>query len=288
MKYIKKIFLVGIILFLTCGCSLVKDSLEDATIYTTVYPIKYLTKSLYKDYGTVESIYPNGADINSYTLTSKQIDNYSKGSLFIYNGLENEINIAQDLINKNKNLLIIDVASGLSYSNDVKELWLSPNNYLMLAKNIKDNLTEYLQNKVIIDYVKEQYNELAEDLSLKDADLRSIGTKAKEKGTNTIIVNDNAFNFLKNYGFNVISLDESTITETTYNNLKSSFSKGTYKKILVLDKNYNDYINNLIKDAKAEAVEVSSLTILDTDQDVDYLNNLQEIIDSIRNICLSD
>ena len=46
--------------------------------------------------------------------------------------------IAKNLINKNKNLLIIDVSNGLSYKNGVKELWMSPNNYLMLAKNIKD------------------------------------------------------------------------------------------------------------------------------------------------------
>ena len=55
------------------GCSLTKDSLEDATIYTTVYPIRYLTEFLYSDYATIESIYPNGADIPSYELTEKQL-----------------------------------------------------------------------------------------------------------------------------------------------------------------------------------------------------------------------
>src|SRR5699024_8284211 len=145
----------------------------DATIYTTVYPIEYLTKTLYSDYSTIKSIYPSGADISNYTLTDKQIKEYAKGDLFIYNGLGNEKNIAKDLINKNDNLLIIDVSNGLNYEYGIEELWMSPNNYLMLAKNIKDYLTEYLESKTIIDYVNKQYDALAQDLSIKDADLRA-------------------------------------------------------------------------------------------------------------------
>ena len=134
----KKIFLLILSLFLLTGCSLKKDNLENATIYTTIYPIKYLTEFMYKDYSTIESIYPAGADVTTYELTDKQIKNYAKGDLFIYNGLSNEKTITKNLINKNRNLLIIDVSNGLSYTYGIKELWMSPNNYLMLAKNIKD------------------------------------------------------------------------------------------------------------------------------------------------------
>lgn len=67
-----------------------KDNLENATIYTTIYPIKYLTEFMYKDYGTIESIYPSGADVYNYELTDKQIKKYAKSDLFIYNGLSNE------------------------------------------------------------------------------------------------------------------------------------------------------------------------------------------------------
>lgn len=109
---------------------------------------------MYKDYGTIESIYPSGADVFNYELTDKQIKKYAKSDLFIYNGLSNEKTIAKNLINKNKNLLIIDVSNGLSYKNGVKELWMSPNNYLMLAKNIKDYLKEYLESQIISDYVE--------------------------------------------------------------------------------------------------------------------------------------
>ena len=283
----KKIILLLITSLLLTGCSLKKDSLEDATIYTTIYPIKYLTEFMYKDYSNVESIYPAGADVTTYELTDKQIKKYAKGDLFIYNGLSNEKTITKNLINKNRNLLIIDVANGLSYTYGQKELWMSPNNYLMLAKNIKDYLKEYLESKIISEYVDEKYNNLSEILSLKDADLRSIGKEATEKGTNTLVVSDNVFKFLENYGFNIVSLDEENLTEGTFNSIKNNFSKKTYTTIFVLDNNYTDNINTLINDYSAKAIDVKSMTIEDTENNEDYLTNMQNFIDNIRNFCIS-
>ena len=284
---LKKIILMLIPLMFLTGCNLKKDNLESATIYTTIYPIKYLTEFLYKDYATIESIYPSGADVVSYELTSKQIKKYAKADLFIYNGLSNEKTIAKNLINKNKNLLIIDVSNGLSYTYGVKELWMSPNNYLMLAKNIKDYLKEYLDSKIIANYVDQKYEDLAEILSLKDAELRSIGKEAKEKGTNTIVVSDNVFKFLENYDFNVVSLDEETLTEGTLNSIRNNFKKENYNTILVLDNNYTDNINSIINDYKAKAIDVKSMINVDSDNTDDYLTVMQDLIDNIRNICLN-
>ena len=287
MNFIKKIFLLGLSIFLTTGCSLTKDSLENATIYTTIYPIKYLTDFLYSDYATIESIYPNGADINNYELTDKRIKEYAKGDLFIYNGLSSEKNIAKDLINKNDNLLIIDAANSLNYINGIEELWMSPNNYLMLAKNIKDYLIEYLNSNTLIEYVNNKYDELEEILSVKDADLRAIGKEATQNNTNILVVSDNVFKFLENYGFEIISLDEKTITENTLDAIDNNFDNGKYTSIIILDNNYNETINKIIDKYDPEIINVSSMTILNNDND-DYLINMQNFIDKLRNLCLAD
>lgn len=284
---IKKILLLLIPLIFLSGCNLKKDNLEDATIYTTIYPIKYLTEFLYKDYATIESIYPSGADVLNYELTNKQLKKYAKADLFIYNGLSNEKTITKNLINKNRNLLIIDVSNGLSYTYGIKELWMSPNNYLMLAKNIKDYLKEYLDNKIITNYVDQKYEELAEILSIKDAELRSIGKEAKEKDTNTIVVNDNVFKFLENYGLNIVSLDETTLTEGMLNSIKNNFKKENYNTIFVLDNNYTDNINSLVNDYKAKTIDIKSMINVDSDNTDDYLAVMQDLIDNIRNICLN-
>ena len=271
------------------GCSLQKDKLENSTIYTTIYPIRYLTEFMYKDYATIESIYPAGADVLNYELTEKQIKKYAKADLFIYNGLGNEKNIAKNLINKNKNLLIIDVSNGLTYTNGIKELWMSPNNYLMLAKNIKDYLKEYLESSIITAEVDKKYDELAEILSIKDADLRAIGKKANESGNNTLVVSDNAFKFLENYGFKIISLDEETLNDNTFNSIQNGFKKKTYSTILVLDNNYTEKINSLINDYGAKAIDIKSMTNVENTESIDdYLSNMQDFIDNVRNLCIAN
>lgn len=287
MKLFKKFFLLGLTFFLTTGCSLTKDSLEDAIIYSTVYPIEYLTNFLYSDYATIESIYPNGADISSYELTDKQIKEYAKGDLFIYNGLGNEKNIAKDLINQNDNLLIIDAANSLNYINGIEELWMSPNNYLMLAKNIKDYLIEYLNSNTLIESVNTKYDELEEILSIKDADLRSIGKEAKENGTNALVVSNNVFKYLESYNFEIISLDEETLTESTLNSIDNNFDNGNYNTLIVLDNNYTDNINKIIEEYEPEVIDISSMTV-SNDESEDYLTTMQNFIDKLRNLCLAD
>lgn len=287
MNLIKKFFLLGLSCFLLTGCSLTKDNLEDATINTTVYPIEYLTEFLYSDYATIESIYPNGANVASYELTEKQLKEYADSDLFIYNGLGNEKNIAKDLINLNDNLLIIDVSNGLNYTYGIEELWMSPNNYLMLAKNIKDYLIEYLESTTIIEYVQNKYDELAEILSLKDADLRAIGKEAQEKGSNTLVVSNDVFKYLENYGFEIISLDEATLTESTLNSVKEDFDDGTYDTIIVLNDNYTENINSIIEEYEANTINVSSMASFQEGSN-DYLTIMQQFIDDIRNLSLTD
>lgn len=287
MKSLIKIISATFVGLMLTGCSLTKDSLEDATIYTTVYPIEYLTESLYSDYATISSIYPSGADVSNYSLTDKQIKEYAKGDLFIYNGLGNEKNIAKDLINRNDNLLIIDVSNGLNYTNGMEELWMSPNNYLMLAKNIRDYLTEYLQSKTIIDYVNAQYDILAENLSLKDADLRAIGKEADSKGTNRLLVSDNVFRFLENYGFEIVSLDEETLTESALNNIREAIDADEFDTIFVLDNKYTENINSIIEDYEVNTIDVSSMSTYE-ENNSDCLQNMQTFIDNIRNLTLAD
>lgn len=281
-SFLKKILFLALMLFIICSCSIKKDDLEGATIYTTVYPIKYITNYLYGSYSTINSIYPKDCDLNSFKLTKKQIEYYADSNLFIYNGLTNEKEIAKSLINKNKDLLIIDVSYGLNVDNDSEELWLSPKNYLMLAKNIKDNLTNYLTSKYIIEQVDNNYSDFEEKISLMDANLRSIASQADDK--NTIVTNSSTLNFLKDYGFNVISLqDEDNLKEIRLNNIKNKFKSGKYKYILCIDKEINnDVITDLVDNYKAQTIIVDSLT-LSLDED-DYFNIMNKFIENIKTV----
>ena len=88
-------------IFLTTGC-FKRDTMEDITIYTTVYPIEYITSRLYGENSEVLSIYPDGTVANEYKLTEKQIKDYSKAELFIFNGLSEEKNYVSNFFEHNK------------------------------------------------------------------------------------------------------------------------------------------------------------------------------------------
>lgn len=285
-KKLKKVFstiiLCFVLIFLATSCKIKTDNLDDSTIYTTVYPINYLVKSLFGDHAEISSIYPENCDIENYKLTKKQIKNYSKSDLFVYNGLTNEKEIAKTLVNKNKNLLIIDVSYGLVLNNDDIELWLSPNNYLMLAKNIKSNLIDYLSSKILIEDVENNYKEFEEQISIMDASLHSIGKAAKEKGSNIIVASSSAYKFLENYGFSVISLEDSNnLKDNKLKSIKNHFKSEKYKFILVSDVDKdNELVKELVDDYKAKEVIVDTLTLSLTE---DYFDIMTEFIQNIKN-----
>lgn len=272
-----------LLIFFATSCSLQKDDLEDAQIYTTVYPINYLTNYLYSDYGDISSIYPVDADINTYKLTDKQVKNYASSDLFIYNGLTNEKEIAKTFLNKNKKLLIIDAAYGVPEGTIPEALWLSPDNYLMLAKNIKDNLSEYLTSKTIIASINEKYKEFQEKTSLMGASLHALGKNAKDTGKNTIITSSNMFKYLENYGFSIISLeDEANLKETKLETIKNNYKSGKYKYILVADVDANnEVIQDLITNWKATSITVDTLTMTLTG---DYFDIMNKYIENIKTI----
>ena len=121
MKIKKFLILALLIILITPGCSITKDSMEDITIYTTIYPIKYLLDSLYGDNATINSIYPSGVDTNDYELSDKKLEEYSKTDLFVFNSLDKDRDYAVKMINKNKNLKVIDVSLGITYVDDITE-----------------------------------------------------------------------------------------------------------------------------------------------------------------------
>ena len=280
-KLFFSIMLIGI-LFFTGGC-FDWNNLDNATIYTTVYPIEYLVESLYSNYKSSSSIYPNGTDVTNYTLTDKQIEDFSKGTLFVYNGITNEKQIAKSLINNNKKMKIIDVAQGLKYINGVEELWLSPSNYLMLATNFKNNLEKLVGSKYTNEEIENKYKELEETLSIMDAEIRKIANTAKEANNNTLVVTKKVFKFLENYGFNIICLEDYEENSANLNTLKNNFKNGTYKYLFKRnDEEENDIILDLKNNCNAKILDINMMNT-QADANSTYLSIMNEFVTDLRN-----
>ena len=281
------ILIASLILLLTCGCDIKNKVLENATIYTTVYPVKYIVSYLYGEDSTIESIYPNGVNLEDYTLTEKQIDTYSKGDLFVYVGLGSEKEIAKSFLNKNNNLLIIDATYGLSVSENILELWLAPNNFLMLCKNIKNSLNEYLDNSLKVDAVNKLYDELYASVSWVDAELRNIAREAKENNNNTLVVTNRTFKYLENYGFEVIVLEdlEELNAEKTLTDLKNNFKNGKYNAILKLSSEEGSELEKELVD-RYSAQEININDMITNSTTSDYIEIQYENIATLRNLLI--
>ena len=283
MKRKSKIILLCLGVFLLSGCS------ENVgTVYTTTYPIEYLAQMLYSEHGTVSSIYPDGSDVTTYTLTDKQIDDYSQSEIFIYNGTTSEKEIAKDLSNNNRKLKVIDAAYSLKYKYGMEELWLNPSNYLMLASNIKDNLEEQIGTKYINEEISVKYNELKEQLSIMDAEIRSIAKDARERGQSTIIASSNVFKFLEDYGFTVISLEDYESSSASLSTLKNNLDSRSYQYLLVENTEpTNDLINEITTQTNATTITVNMMDTLseeDRQNNENYFTIMEEFLNNLKTI----
>ena len=286
----KKVFLSIILIvsiFLTSGCFKNKN-MEEISINTTVYPITFIANTLYNQNATITSVYPNGVNLSKFMLTPKQEKEFAKSDIFIYNGLTNEKDIAKSFIERNKDISIIDISYGLKYTYGVEELWLAPNNFLMISKNVRDNLKNYVSSKYTKQIIDKNYKELEETISIMDAELRNIANNAKENGKNNIVTSNDVLKFLNSYGYNVISLkDEESNKNNSLNTLKSNFKNGKFTTIFMISGDEEtDLIRQLKADYNAKVIVVDSMVSLSKENlsaNNDYIMIMNEFIDNIRN-----
>lgn len=285
MKTIKHLTLILLLILLT-GCSLYKkDDFEGVDIFTTVYTIEYITDYLYGDYSKIYSIYPDGIDVNDYTITNKKINEFSKAKLFIYNGLSVEKQIAASLVNKNKRLNIIDVSRGLELKNDEAELWISPSNSLMMAQNIKNGLKEYIKNTSILEDIDNNYEDLKIKISEFDAELKLIAENATNK---SLIVTSNGFNFLTKYGFEVINIsnNEDDSSSAALSKAKKAFNSKENTYLFAFDSIDEDdeNIKTLVNSGATISKINPIINISDEDRKngEDYLSFMKKFLEAVK------
>lgn len=281
MKLIRSLVVLFITLILLTGC-FKRDNMDDISIAVTKYPIEYLVKNIYGFNSTVSSVYPVGSDVDTYTLSKKQIRKYSTNDIFVYNGLTDEKKIAASLLNYNSGIKIIDVAKGLNDTYEEEELWLSPSNYLMLAQNIKDSLLSYTNSTILKQEINDAYEELKLNISMLDANIKVIAENASNK---TIIVGNDLFKFLEKYGYNVLSIDESKNKKSDYQEAKNLVSNKSNSYVFVLEKSVNDENVTKLKSAGASIVSIKSLKSLTQDEindGYDYLQYMNTFIDDLK------
>lgn len=282
MKKFIKIMSLLIIVLLFSGCS--KDSMDNITIYTSVYPIEYVTKELYGEHGKIFNIYPQGIVPYTYSLTDKQISDYSNSDLIVYNGLSKEKDYVVKMLNKNRNLRIIDSTNNIEYTNSLDELWINPSNILMIAQNIRDGLKEYVDSKLIIDEIDSNYEELKINISNIDADLKEMAENSSKK---KLIVQNNELTVLDKYGLEIISIDDETITDNVYSNTKNMIIDNGLKYIYKIkgeknSKSTNKLLEEIPELQVLEIDTINNISTSDKNEGIDYISIMNNNIDKLK------
>lgn len=287
-----KILILLLTTILLTGCDLKSnlntDSMKDIKVYTTTYPIRYLIESLYGENSTINSIYPSGVDTKDFKLSDKKIEEYANSDLFVFNSLGNDRDFAVKMINKNQNLKIIDVSMGMTYENDIAELWLNPYNYLMMAQNTKNGLLEYISNPYLISNndgtgIENKYEILKYDLSRLDADMKE---KISLATYDTIVVDNDAFKYLEKYNLNVICLEENeNLTDTMINEAKKLINEGKIKYIYSSKEETNSTCKNLIDNYGVELITLNTMQSVDggiTNSNESYITVMNNNLDLLN------
>ena len=273
----KFICLLAFITIFATGCK--KGSMDDIIVYTTTYPIEYITNELYGDNSSINSIYPN----EIIELSDKLIKDYSNSNLFVYNGLSNEKNYAVKMLNNNKNLMIVDATMGMEYENAVEELWLNPSNFLMLCLNIKNGMKQYIDNTVLRKQIDSNYEKIKLDISELDAEIKLLVENAED---NNVLVANSSLNFLSKYNLNVISVDNNSLNNEIMNKAKKLINDKKVSYIIMFDDDVlPDEIEELIENNNIEKLYFDSLTTLSVDNKnsgKDYITIMRENLEILK------
>ena len=147
---------------------------------------------------------------------------------------------------------------------DVEELWLCPRNYLMLARNIKNQLIKLTNSTVLIQEIEKNNDDLKFTISKYDAELKLIADTAENK---SIIVGNDVFKFLELYGFEVYSVEDNDLfIQSDYTNAKTNLTNKKNSYIFLLDTDSINENTQKMIDAGAEVIYINSL-ITRTDEE---------------------
>lgn len=139
------------------------DNTGKLTIYTTIYPIQFITEKIGGKHVATENIIPPGSDAHSIEIKTKTMIKVAESDAFIHTGtgLEGFVDSISDTVKK-EDVLIVNVTENINLlspngeSGKIEEghddhgeeldvdphFWLDPKRSLIAAENVKNALVQ--------------------------------------------------------------------------------------------------------------------------------------------------
>ncbi|MFC1867110.1 metal ABC transporter solute-binding protein, Zn/Mn family [Thermodesulfobacteriota bacterium] len=265
--------------------NLITHAEQKMATVTTILPMAYLIEQIGGELVDVTVMIPPGANPHTYEPTPAQMNALSNADLFmkVGSGIEFEILWMNKLAALNKKMSICDASRGIrlthmgehrpgdeergqhKHENKDPHIWLSPNNAIVMAGNIRDALIKIdPENK---DYYEQNSSRLVVELDALKEEIRS---KFKNLKNRTFLIFHPAWGYFA-ADFNLIQLSaeysgkeptpkrlNDLIKKAKRENIKAIFASPQFSKksaeiianeingkVLMIDLLSKDYINNL-------------------------------------------
>ena len=152
-----------------------------------------------------------------------------------------------------------------------------------MAENIKDGLSEYIDNPYLVEEIEDNFDDLKYEISKLDATLTETITNGKY---DTIVVDNDMFKFLENHGLNVISLEENNeLSSNRIDEVKNLIEEGKIKYIYSATKETNNTVNGIIDKYKVERIVINSMHNIDggiTNSNDNYFTIMTNTINELK------
>lgn len=278
-------------------------TLEEASsleIYTSIYPIQYITEQIGAQHVSVHSVYPPGVDAHTYEPTSKKIVAIAKSDVFIYMGANMEgftESAATTLTSQDVDMIELSSYKSLFAKTETNHdeahdhgdidphIWLDPLRMIELAEIIKQELSELLPNK--LDQFNKNYALLKDDLLTLDKKYEQV---LQAKTDKKIIVSHAAYGYWEErYGIEQIPISGlSSSDEPSQKKLVQIVKDAKQHEMdyIIFEQNSSHRVAEIIQEQiGAKALTIHNLELL-TENDIknnnDYLSLMEDNLDVLN------
>lgn len=286
IKKINIIFL-SLIIFSLCSCSMQESELaeEKPIVAVSIVPQETFVREIAGDFIQVVTLIPPGNSPANYAPKPKEIENLSEADIYFTIGVPTEkANILPKLNNINNDIKIIDLAAEVNKVYPQREfapgkpdphIWLSPKRVEIMINIITEELSKLDENnKTIYEENAQNYiNQLASlDKQLQD-------TISQLTNKSFIIYHPSLGYFAEDYGLEMLAIEKEG-KEATPKDIEKIIELAKTKNIKTIF--YQAEIDS--KQSQVIAEEVGGITKMIAPLDPDYINNLQIIADSFKEL----
>ncbi|HLR41927.1 MAG TPA: zinc ABC transporter substrate-binding protein [Pseudogracilibacillus sp.] len=300
-----KKFIPLLLIFVILSACQSNASEDDNKIFTSIYPLQYVTKEIAGDTAEVTSMYPPGVDAHTYEPTTKQLTELAKSELFVYLGAGMEgfaEHAAEALADTNVQFLEIGENEALFIEGDEEEdhdhghshdvdphIWLDPLRMIQVGEMVTQQLSNLHPEHT--DIYEENFKNFEKDmLALHEAYEEILEDKTNKK----MIVTHAAYGYWEaRYKLEQIPISGiSSSDEPSQKDLVTLIKEAKELDLnyIVFEKNSSNRVGEIIQEhLQAEAVYIHNLETL-TEDDVEhgrnYISIMQEnleVLDKITN-----